>query len=69
MQSLQTTGQFNDANSPKDARPEPLAKEAPQAADLEKTASVSSDAQAGVQNIEAATSVWTKWHLVAAYGM
>lgn len=25
--------------------------------------------QAGVQEIEAALTVWTKWHLVAAYGM
>lgn len=37
--------------------------------DLEKSASVSSDVQAGVQNIEAAASVWSKWHLVAAYGL
>ncbi|KAL2131958.1 hypothetical protein VTI74DRAFT_4413 [Chaetomium olivicolor] len=37
-------------------------------ADLEKSASISSDVQAGVQNIEAAASVWGKWHLVAAYG-
>lgn len=27
------------------------------------------DPQAGVQEIEAALTVWTKWHLVAAYGM
>lgn len=25
--------------------------------------------QAGVQEIEAALTVWNKWHLVAAYGM
>lgn len=27
------------------------------------------DLQAGVRGVEAAASVWTKWHLVAAYGM
>ena len=37
--------------------------------DLEKSASISSNVQPGVQNIEAALTVWTKWHLVAAYGM
>jgi hypothetical protein len=31
--------------------------------DLEK------DAQGGVQKIEAAAQVWTKWHMVAAYVM
>jgi hypothetical protein len=25
--------------------------------------------QAGVQKMEAVTTVWTKWHIVAAYGM
>lgn len=29
----------------------------------------SKDVQAGVQKMEAATSVWTKAHLIAAYGM
>lgn len=29
--------------------------------------SISSDAQAGVQKIEAAAQVWTKWHLTTAY--
>jgi hypothetical protein len=42
-------------------------------ADAEKAAAASiasnSDAQAGVKNIEAAASVWSKWHLVAAYGI
>lgn len=28
-----------------------------------------SNAQAGVKRIEAATTVWTKWHLVGAYAM
>lgn len=27
------------------------------------------NAQAGVKRIEAATTVWTKWHLVGAYAM
>jgi hypothetical protein len=27
------------------------------------------NAQAGVKRVEAATTVWTKWHLVAAYVM
>lgn len=25
--------------------------------------------QAGVRGVEAAATVWTKWHLVAAYGL
>lgn len=29
----------------------------------------SANAQAGVKRVEAATSVWTKWHLVGAYAM
>ncbi|KAL2018070.1 hypothetical protein VTK56DRAFT_1302 [Thermocarpiscus australiensis] len=36
--------------------------------DFEKSAAVSSNTQAAVQNIEAAASVWSKWHRVAAYG-
>ena len=27
------------------------------------------NAQAGVKRIEAATTVWTKWHLIGAYAM
>lgn len=30
---------------------------------------VSEEAQAGVRAVQAATSVWSKWHLVAAYGL
>jgi hypothetical protein len=30
---------------------------------------VSNDAQAGVRKVEAATIIWSKWHLIAAYGM
>ena len=30
---------------------------------------ISVNAQAGVRAIEAATTVWTKWHLIAAYFM
>lgn len=30
---------------------------------------VSIDGPAGVRAIQAATSVWTKWHLMAAYGL
>lgn len=30
---------------------------------------VSLDAQAGVRAIQATTSVWSKWHLIAAYGL
>lgn len=37
--------------------------------DLEKSTTISDDAQPGVQAIEAAASVWTKWDLIAAYGM
>ena len=29
----------------------------------------SSDAQAGVRAVEAAATVWTKWHLIGAYVM
>jgi hypothetical protein len=31
--------------------------------------SLSSNAQAGVKAVEAATTVWTKWHLIGAYLM
>ncbi|KAK3303906.1 major facilitator superfamily domain-containing protein [Chaetomium strumarium] len=50
-----------------EARPAAAAGEA----DPEKagSSSISSEAQAGVKNIEAAASVWSKWHLVAAYGI
>lgn len=30
---------------------------------------ISQDAQAGVQAVEAAAQVWTKWHLTAAYAL
>lgn len=30
---------------------------------------ISQDAQAGVQAVQAATKVWTKAHLIAAYGL
>ena len=30
---------------------------------------LSLDAQAGVRAIQATTSVWSKWHLIAAYGL
>ena len=30
---------------------------------------VSIDGPAGVRAIQAATSVWSKWHLIAAYGL
>jgi hypothetical protein len=30
---------------------------------------ISSNAQAGVKKVEAATIVWTKWQMIAAYGM
>ena len=30
---------------------------------------LSSDAQAGVRAVEAAATVWTKWHLIGAYVM
>lgn len=29
----------------------------------------SANAQAGVKRVEAATTVWTKWHLIGAYAM
>ncbi len=35
----------------------------------EKADGSSTELQAGVQGIEAALTVWTKWHLVAAYGL
>lgn len=34
-----------------------------------ETEMISSDAQAGVQAVEAAAQVWTKWHLMAAYSL
>lgn len=30
---------------------------------------LSKDAQAGVQKMQAATTVWSKWHLITAYGL
>lgn len=30
---------------------------------------ISQEAQAGVQAVQAATKVWSKWHLIAAYGL
>lgn len=30
---------------------------------------ISQDAQAGVRAVQAATKVWSKWHLIAAYGL
>ena len=32
-------------------------------------ATFTANAQAGVKRVEAATTVWTKWHLVGAYAM
>jgi hypothetical protein len=32
-------------------------------------ATFTANAQAGVKRVEAATTVWTKWHLVGAYVM
>ena len=37
-------------------------------AETDSDTAISSDLQAGVQNIEAIATVWTKWHMVAAYG-
>jgi hypothetical protein len=34
-----------------------------------ETETISKDAQGGVQAVEAAAQVWTKWHLAAAYGL
>lgn len=47
-------------------------KNATSAAPSEKTnedVTFSANAQAGVKRVEAATSVWTKWHLIGAYAM
>lgn len=33
--------------------------------EMEKDVTI--DAQRGVQDIEAAAGIWTKWHLIAAY--
>jgi hypothetical protein len=63
-------GLEGDATSPSEDsknlqfEPRPIRKP-----DLEKSDSISSHVQPGVENIEAAASVWTKWHLIAAYGM
>ena len=42
-------------------------------ADLDDTdthsKTASDDIQAGVRAVEATATVWTKWHLIAAYGM
>lgn len=35
----------------------------------EQREELSKDSQAGIQKIEAATTVWTKWHLIAAYAL
>lgn len=35
----------------------------------ESTDDLSVDAQAGVRAIQATTSVWSKWHLITAYGL
>ena len=37
-------------------------------AETDSDEAISQDVQAGVQNIEAIAAVWTKWHIVAAYG-
>ncbi|KAK3298096.1 uncharacterized protein B0H64DRAFT_474098 [Chaetomium fimeti] len=59
-----------DAISPSDDSKNPQVDSLPaRESDLEKSDSISNNVQPGVQNIEAAASVWTKWHLVAAYGI
>lgn len=59
-----------DATSPSDDSKIPKSESRPiRNPDLEKLDSISSHVQPGVQNIEAAASVWTKWHLIVAYGM
>lgn len=34
-----------------------------------KDTTFTANAQAGVKRVEAATTVWTKWHLIGAYAM
>jgi hypothetical protein len=75
-------GFFNLSKSKTNEEITPAGPETPVAVDSEKgiwpqTASekghddesVSSNAQAGVKAVEAATSVWTKYHLIGAYLM
>ncbi len=45
---------------------ESTSRERNEAADEE---GLSKEAQAGVQRMQAATSVWSKWNLIAAYGL
>lgn len=75
-------GFFNLSKSKTNEEITPVGSETPAAIDSEKgirsqTASeksrddesLSSNAQAGVKAVEAATSVWTKYHLIGAYLM
>ncbi|KAK4234180.1 siderophore iron transporter mirB [Achaetomium macrosporum] len=69
MQSPQSPSEGNTVSPSEQAKTPQFDSRPAGDADPEKAASMSSDAQAGVQNIEAAATVWSKWHLVAAYGI
>ncbi|KXX73768.1 Siderophore iron transporter mirB [Madurella mycetomatis] len=69
MQSHQSLRE-SDAVHPSEHAKDPLFASQPAGGgDPEKAPTALSEAQPGVQSIEAAVSVWSKWHLVAAYGM